>query len=157
VAAEGFVEKYESVRYNTEDDQYSILEAELESGNKLIAVINTDLLQWDNKASHPWILTVEIPYDGSNNNGLPDEETYQLLDEVEEKITAQLKDFDGYLNIGRQTAEDVRKFTCACKNFRKPSKVIFEIQNGYQGKLSLSYEIRKDKYWQSFNRFNPVV
>lgn len=151
-----FIEKYEGVRHNTENDEYSILEAELESGNGLIAVVNTDLLHWDGRASHPWILTAEIPYNGSNNNGMPNEETYQLLDEVENNITEQLKDFDGYLNIGRQTANNVREIYFACRDFRKPSKVLFEIQKKYAAQFKISYDIYKDKYWQSFDCFIPV-
>ena len=57
-----FVEKYEDTRYDTENDGYSVFEAERE-GLPLIAVINTDLLQWDGKASHPWILQMEMKYD----------------------------------------------------------------------------------------------
>jgi hypothetical protein len=71
-----FIEKYEDTICETEDDEYSILEAELESGNKLIAVINTDLLNWENKASHPWISVLTLKYDGSNNNGMPNENDY---------------------------------------------------------------------------------
>ncbi|HYK57167.1 MAG TPA: DUF695 domain-containing protein, partial [Flavisolibacter sp.] len=104
-----FVEKYEGLRHNTDEDEYSVLEAELESGNTLIAAINTELLKWDSKASHPWIVTVEIPYDGSNNNGMPDEETYQLLNDVENSFLEKLKDSEGYLNIGRQTAKSTRE------------------------------------------------
>lgn len=152
-----FIEKYEGVRHDTENDKYSIMEAELESGNKLIAVVNTDLLQWNSKASHPWILSVKLPYDGSSNNGMPDEETYQLFDEVENNITEELKDFDCSLNIGRQTAKNVREIYFACKDFRKPSKVLFEVQKEYIGQLKISYDIYKDKYWQSFNRFNPFA
>lgn len=152
-----FIEKYEGVRHDTENDKYSILEAKLESGNAMIAVINTDLLQWEGKASHPWILSVEIPYDGSNNNGMPEKETYKLLGEVEEHIMAELKDFEGYLNIGRQTAENMREIYFACKDFRKPSKLLFEVQKKYMGKFEISYDIYKDKYWQSLNRFNPVA
>ncbi len=33
----------------------AVLEAESESGNKLIAILNTQILDWDNKASHPWL------------------------------------------------------------------------------------------------------
>lgn len=151
-----FIEKYEGKRRDTENDQYSTLEAQLESGNTLIALINIDLLQWDSKASHPWILTVEIPYDGSNNNGMPDRETYKLLDEIEENISSELKDFEGYLNIGRQTAKSVREIYFACNDFRKPSKVLYKLQNDYKGQVEITYDIYKDKYWQSFNRFNPV-
>lgn len=150
-----FIEKHEGIRYNTENDQYSILEAQLESGKVLVAVINTDLLRWDRKASHPWILSVEIPYDGSDNNGMPNNEIRKLLDEVENCISEELKDYEGYLNIGRQTAENMREVYFACKDFRKPSKVLHKIQAAYKDQLEISYDIYKDKYWRSFNRFNP--
>jgi hypothetical protein len=57
-----FIEKYEGVRYDTENDSYSVLEAELESGNTLVAVINTELLNWDSKASHSWISLLILKY-----------------------------------------------------------------------------------------------
>lgn len=150
-----FIEKYEGARHDTEKDQYSILEAELESGNTLVAVVNTDLLQWDSKASHPWILSVEVPYDGSNNNGMPEEDTYKLLQEIEEQIMTELKDFEGYLNIGRQTAKNLREIYFACRDFRKPAIVLLKVQKKYAGQIEISYDICKDKYWQSFNRFSP--
>ena len=148
-----FVEKYEGIRHDTESDAFSILEAELDSGNNLVAVINTDMLEWNAKASHPWILTVEIPYKGGANNGMPDDITYKLLDKVEEEMLAELKDIDGYLNIGRQTADNMREIYFACKDFRNPSKVIYDIQLKYSDELEISYDIYKDKYWISFNRF----
>ena len=149
-----FIEKYEGVRYDTENDTYSILQAELESGNSLIAVINTELLNWDSKASHPWISVLTIKYDGSKNNGMPNETDYQLLDKVEKEIMTELKDSDGYLNIGRQTAKGERDIYFACKDFRKPSKIFFNIQQNYSDSFEIDYDIYKDKYWQSFERFN---
>ncbi|WP_090465633.1 DUF695 domain-containing protein [Mucilaginibacter sp. OK268] len=146
-----FVEKYEGVRHDTEQDSYSAMEAELKSGNKLLAIINMDLLKWESKASHPWILNIEIKYDGSRRNGMPDERTYQLLSIIEDEIMADLKDYDGYLNIGRQTADGIREIYFACKDFRKPSAVLYRIQQKYG--VALDYDIYKDKYWQSFDRF----
>jgi len=151
-----FIEKYEGVRYDTENDTYSILEAELESGNKLIAVINTELLNWDSKASHPWISVLTLKYDGSNNNGMPNEKDYKVLDTIEEEVMKELKDIDGFLNIGRQTAKGERDIYFSCKDFRKPSKVFFKIQQKYSDHFEIEFDIYKDKYWQSFNRFNPV-
>lgn len=152
-----FIEKYEGIRYETENDDHSILEAELESGNNLIAVINSQLLNWDSKASHPWIAVITFQYDGSNNNGMPDEDDYQNLDEIEEKILEQLSDKDGYLNIGRQTANNEREIYFACKDFRKPSKVFFITQKENSEKFGIEYDIYKDKYWQSFERFRPKL
>jgi hypothetical protein len=149
-----FIEKYEGIRHNTENDHYAGLEAELEDGKPLVAIINTDLLKWDSKASHPWVLKIEVSYDGKENNGMPDEETYGLLDEIENKVMEQLKDFEGYLNIGRQTADSVREVYFACKDFRKPSKVLQEIQDSYAGTIPVTFDIYKDKYWRSFDRFD---
>lgn len=151
-----FIEKYEGLRYDTEKDNYSGLEAQLKNGSKLFAVINRDLLEWDRKASHPWILNIEIKYDGKNTNGMPDEDTYQLLNEIEDKITEELKDFEGYLNVGRQTADSVREIYFACKDFRKPSKVLNKILENYSDRIDVDYDIYKDKYWKSFNRYRTT-
>ena len=148
-----FTERYEGTRHDTENDGYAGLEAELKDGKRLVAVVNTDLLAWDAKASHPWILTVEIAYDGEQTNGMPDTKTYKLLEKIEDNILAELKDFEGYLNVGRQTADGVREIYFACNDFRKPAKVLHQIQASYSTKLAISYDIYKDKYWQSFERF----
>lgn len=120
----------------------------------MIAVINTDLLNWDSKASHPWILHIKIQYNGEENSGMPDEKEYQTLDDIEDRIMQELKDSEGYLNVGRETADGVRDIYFACRDFRKPSKLLYQIQKEYANSLPLTYYIYKDKYWQSFDRFS---
>ena len=150
-----FIEKYEGIRRNTENDSYASMEATLKSGKKIVGIFNTDLLEWDAKASHSWILKFEIKYDGENSNGFPDKETYEFLDLIEEEINSELKDFEGYLNIGRETADNSREIYFACKEFRKPCKVADKILSKYSDKIEINYEIYKDKYWRSFDRFRP--
>jgi len=145
-----FVEKYDGIRHNTENDKYNMLEGTLENGNPLLAIINTDLLNWDSKASHPWILHIEVKF-AADANGMPNKTDYKLLNDLEDEILLSLKDSDGYLNIGRETANGVREIYFACKDFRKPSKLLYEIKRSTA--LNLTYEIYKDKYWQSFNKF----
>lgn len=150
-----FVEKYEGIRYNTEEDSYSVFEGERD-GLPLIAVINTDLLQWDGKASHPWILQLDMKYDGENNNGLPEKPVMTLMENVEDGLIETLKEVEGYLHIGRETAKGIRELYFACKDFRLPSKLVYQLQEEYKDKLEMSYSIYKDKYWMSFNRFCEV-
>lgn len=150
-----FVEKYEGTRHNTENDNYSSFEATTKNGGFVIALINSDILKWDKKASHPWVFIVTIPFDGSNNNGMPDKETYQLLNEIEDEITPHLKDLEGYLNIGRETSTNKREIFFTCKDFRKPTKVADEIIKRYNGTFNISYEIYKDKYWRTFSAYEP--
>jgi hypothetical protein len=146
-----FIEKYEGTRRDTENDAYSMLQATLQNGNPLLATVNTKLLNWDSKASHPWMLSVEIKFDGTKNQGMPDNRTYELLTAIEDDILLELKDFDGYLNIGRETAEGTREIHFACKDFRKPSKVLDDIKRKYKSQIELDFSIYKDKYWRSLN------
>lgn len=147
-----FVEKYEGVRRDTENDSYASFEAELENGRPLIAIANTDLLNWDSTPSHPWILHIEIGYKGGQN-GMPDDSTYQLLNEIEDQVTEKLKDAEGYLNIGRQTADDTRDVFFACREFRLPSKIMDAIRQRYGNRVAIGYDIYRDKYWRTFDRF----
>jgi hypothetical protein len=151
-----FVEKYDGFRMNTDDDSFTMMEWELENGNPLIAVINTTLLKWDRKPSHPWIAIVQFNYSDKGNAGMPSDETYQLLSEIEDIILNYLKDFDGFLNIGRETGNYERVVYFACKDFRKPSKVFDQIQKKYSDRFQIESDIYKDKYWKTFDRFLPV-
>ncbi|MEM6719532.1 MAG: DUF695 domain-containing protein [Bacteroidota bacterium] len=148
-----FVEKYKGIRHNTIEDNFISLEATLENDLPLFAIVNSDLLTWDRKASHPWVSIVKIAYDGTDNQGLPNEKAYDLLNAIEEEILKELKDAEGYLNIGRQTADSLREIYFACVDFRLPSKVLHRLKEKYKDKLEIQFVIFKDKYWQTFNRF----
>ncbi|KAF2341564.1 DUF695 domain-containing protein [Flavobacterium tistrianum] len=150
-----FVEKYEGTRHNTENDSYANFEGKKQDGSIVLALINTTIIEWDKKASHPWVFIVGIPFDDCDNGGLPDEKTYKLLEEIEEEIIHSLPDSEGYLNVGRETANNKREIFFTCKDFRKPAKIADELIKKYSGVFEISYEIYKDKYWQSFRHFEP--
>lgn len=143
-----FVEKYEGSRALTDTDGYAIMQAQLDGGMPLVATVNTDLISWDKKPSHPWMVVVTIPYNGTATNGLPDNETAEKLNQIEEAITDQLPDHEGYLNIGRQAAKNQRDIFYACADFRKPSKVVYAVQREYAS-MNIEYDLYKDKYWRT--------
>jgi hypothetical protein len=147
-----FVEKYEGTLQEDETSEFAVLEAELNKGGKLVATINRDVLDWEKKASHPWIAVMKIPYDGRSRNGMPDDETYQMLGNIEDKVQEQLSVADGHIYIGRQSADNEREVYFACKDFRKPSKVLDQMATDHPG-MNITYDIYKDKYWRSFERF----
>jgi Family of unknown function (DUF695) len=150
-----FVEKYDGERRDTEQDGYSVMNAQLQSGLPLVAVVNVDLLQWDRKASHPWMLIVDIGYDGHAHQGMPDAETAELLAEIEDALLLELNDVDGYLNIGRQSTQNERSIYFACREFRKPAKVLDAMVRGYRGNLTLKFDIFKDPYWRTVGHLEP--
>ncbi len=147
-----FVGKYEEVRYNTENDKYSSLEVTLESGKPFLVFINSNLMEWEGKVSHPWIITIDINYEGKEN-GMPDEATFNLMNTFEDRLKQKLKDAYGYLNIGSETGDGLREIFYACKDFRLPSKILKNFQNEYRGQLNFEFDIYKDKYWKSFDRY----
>lgn len=148
-----FTEKYDGIRHDTDNDNYSGLEGTLENGLPVVALVNKELLNWDRKASHPWITSVTIKYEDKDYRGLPSKETYELLDEIENQLMAQLKDSDGYLNIGRETANNSREIYFACIDFRKPSKVLDKLEKKISKQFNIEFDIYKDKYWQSLDKF----
>jgi hypothetical protein len=147
-----FVEKYEGIRHDTENDNYAAIEGRSPAGQPLIAVVNHDLLHWNAKASHPWFTIVRIPYK-AGANGMPDEKTFHALDSVEEEILRWLKDAEGCLNLGRETADGLREMYFACKDFRKPSLVLADATTRFADIFKIEYTIFPDKYWRIMDRF----
>ena len=148
-----FVEKYKGLRHDTEHDSYSAFEAKSKDGYPILLMINSQLLDWDSKASHPWISIFTIRYKTESESGFPNQEDYALLNTIEDEIMKELTDFDGYLNVGRQTVNGKRDIFFACKDFRKPSKTFFHMQKRYADRFEIKYEMFKDKYWRFFERF----
>lgn len=147
-----FTEKYESATIETSEDSYSLLEGTLENGFPLLATVNVDLLQWNQKASHPWISALRIAFKGDEANGFPDDHDYDLFNTIEDEMMLQLKAEEGNLNLGRETAENLREIYFVSKDFRMISKVLAETVDKYPD-YEMSFEIYKDKYWQSFERY----
>ena len=147
-----FIDKHKGSKIQTNEDSFSLFEATLTNGFPLIATVNTDLLRWNKKASHPWISVLRIEYKGDDESGFPDNEDYEMLNAIEDEILIDLKTEEGDLNIGRETAEHIREIYFASKDFRKISKILAETTRKYP-QYNITFEIYKDKYWQSFERY----
>lgn len=151
-----FVEKYKGNRYNTDQDRYATFSAQDSRGRSSIGLMNTDLLQWDAKGSHPWMMTIRISYPDYQANGMPDRETFQKMDEFEKDLCELLIDANGYLNIGRQTYNGSRTIYFACTEFRYASRITQMMITDYKHALDVNYDIRRDKYWTTVERFSEV-
>lgn len=147
-----FIDKHKGSKIQTNEDSFSLFEATLTNGFPLIATVNTDLLRWNKKASHPWISVLRIEYKGDEESGFPDNEDYEMLNAIEDEMLVDLKPEEGDLNIGRETAEHIREIYFASKDFRKISKILAETTRKYP-QYNITFEIYKDKYWQSFERY----
>lgn len=152
-----FVDKYEEVEYNPGNSDFVVMQGEnVETGNIALAIIDQYLLSWEGKASHPWIAVMILKYEDSDHDGLPGEQTIEILQGIEEDINKELSAQDGYLFIGIQTSSNQRETFYACMDYRKPSKVMHALKYKYCDKIELDFEMFKDKYWQTFERFRAV-
>lgn len=151
-----FVEKYEGPYPDAETENHAVLQTQAENGLPLLFVMNIELLNWDNKPSHPWILQIEIPYDGKKNEGMPGTRDYERMNQIEDEIHASLTRSGGHLNLGRKTGNNLREVYMACKDFREASRLLSKIAAVHRGSYSITYEFYKDKYWNSFQGFRQA-
>jgi Family of unknown function (DUF695) len=147
-----FVERYKSVRHSDEDDAFSSYEFEDKEENSHIAIMNKTLLEWDVKPSHPWMMPLDFEYEG-NENGMPDDETFEKMNAFEDELVALLPCADGYLNIGRRTGNNTRTTYFACKDFRHSSKCVSALIKKYEPSLKIDYSIYRDKYWMTLENY----
>jgi len=148
-----FIEKYEGIHYNTDDDYYASLTSTTGAGNPVMMMVNSGAMEWNQAASHPWILKTTISYDGSTNSGLPEPEVNMAMDRIEDLLIDGLPVDQGYVYLGRETYEGSRYVYIACQDFRQPSRVADYISNQYSSEFQIEWDIYKDKYWRSLNRF----
>lgn len=148
-----FVEKYKNTA-RTGEDSFSLFKAQDEFGKPVFATLNTSLLQWDAKPSHPWFLLVEVEYE-YDEQGLPDKPTQDLLYNLEDELTPLMEEGGGCLYLGRKTNSGSRMIYFACREFREVSrKADAFIRNHPDCKIQ--YEIYKDKYWMTMNMFKTA-
>jgi hypothetical protein len=139
-----------------EEDQqsFSLLEWTLNNGNPILATINTTLLEIKNRASYPWIAILDLRYETSEN-GMPDKETSDHMFQIEDDLQGRVQTDKTCLYLGRETGNGEKRLFFACADFRGISKLFYQIQDEYSATLPVAYEIYKDRYWKTFQKFAP--
>lgn len=148
-----FIEKYEYTCYDIQNEKYAGLSANTHAGNPVLLMVNCSAMEWNGSASHRWILTIIINYDGQHNDGLPEPETNKAMDRIEDRILEELPASRGTIYLGRETYEGNRHIYLASHDFREPSRVADFISNLYSKEFQIEWDIYKDKYWLSLDRF----
>jgi hypothetical protein len=147
-----FIEKYDAIRYSNEEDSYGVMEAKDEESRPMIAIVNSSLMRWEGKTSHPWMVVIEIKYEG-DAAGLPQGKVYEIMNEMEDELAGVLTPENGCLNIGRETYNNSRNIYFACHEFRESSRKVNATLQQYKDRLKVSYQVYKDKYWQIVSHF----
>lgn len=134
-------------------DEFTALQATLENGTPMIAHINLDALDWDHKVNYPWMVSIRLIYKDQTSDGMPNSETALILNNIKIDIKKALEEEEYFIYIGEQLGNSQNQLYIVSTEFRKPSKVLYDLQQGIQNSISMEFNIYKDKYWQSFNHF----
>ena len=149
--------KYQSLGQPTCQGNYITASGFQTNKEPFVTLIDSGLMAWDAKPSHPWIAVMTVEFDGTQNAGMPDEGTWNSLCKLENDLMAKLPNSHGYLKIAARTASNTRNFYFACQDFRAPSKVLYQLQASYASVFKVTYEIYQDKYWQSMDWCNSLL
>ena len=145
-----FIEKYDGFVFDTDNSDYASMEW-TEDGNDIIGICNTELIRWDAKASHPWIIVITIEFDAEVKLGMPEDDLLEKMYDFEENLRNRLKDKDGYLQVAQNTGAGKREIYFANKEYEQPIRVLDEIKSEID--FEFDYEIFRDKYWRSMRHF----
>ena len=148
-----FIEKYQDLTFSTEDDQFSSFTMKNKEDFEMLAIINTSILNQVKKPAYPWVSKFKIDYNGENNNGMPDSDTYEFMDRIEDDLMTELTEEAGYINIGRTTGVNRRTVYFVCKDFFKPSRIMSQVSKKYSKYFNTSNTIYIDKYWETFDKY----
>lgn len=148
-----FVENYQEQPL-PEEFHYSLMSAELQNGAILLAIINTDALQWETKAAFPWIGIITLHFELEEEGQFPNEATQEALEQIENKLCEHLNTAQEAIHIGRQTIQNKREIYFVAKDYNTLAKVFYASQQEHES-FRLESEIYKDKYWRTFDKFQP--
>jgi Family of unknown function (DUF695) len=150
-----FLEKYDNIRLERTDFEFTILKFEPEDSKRKIVTVNGELLEWDQKGSHPWMTVLTITYESGEEPGMPKTSDQELMYQIEDEVDEFLNQEGGYLWLARSTGWNERKIYWACHDFRQPSKVLDQAAKRYKANFDFKISIFRDKYWMSVDKYNP--
>lgn len=146
-------EKYQGSYQEIGTPQLGAFEVFAQDGYPVRILLNIPLLRWGKRFSYPWISILKIGFT-AKADGLPEQEDFDLMNEIDEEMKLKLTPENGHLYIGRETYHGTREVYFASKDFRDTARVFDEILKNYGDQYSFKTDIFKDKYWKYFVKYN---
>jgi hypothetical protein len=147
-----FVEKYDNSEMEFPDDTFNTIEGEDADGNIMMAIAVSSYQDWAYKPAFPWLVAVQMEYP-ETDNGLPDEPTLQQLHDTEDSIISLITRDLHSLYAASKTYKGCRTTYFYSKNYKDPSTLLHHFLDGYEGVITVSFFIERDKYWQNTEEF----
>ncbi|HEU0111653.1 MAG TPA: DUF695 domain-containing protein [Flavisolibacter sp.] len=133
---------------------YTGFEFEVE-GYPALAIINTDLKSIENRSQYPYSVFIEIIPDSFNENGHPEGEEYDYLNEVEKKIIEYMEEQTQSVHVGHTTVYRAREIIFYTKEKQEVENFLdFFLQNIER---ESNFEIENDPEWENVSAFYELL
>lgn len=145
-----FVEKYHQLKYTSESHNFITFDSIVNGNVPVVSFVNKDLIHWEYKASHPWILSIVLKMIKDTDLIDANKLEKELISKIQKELDEMLPENKGYIFIGSHRIDGNYEIFFACQEYRRPSAALREIEFNYAADFKLRYDIFKDKYWRIF-------
>jgi hypothetical protein len=133
---------------------YSGFEFEVD-GYPALAIINSDLKKLENKSQYPYSVFIELVPDSFNENGHPEDEEYDYLNDVEKKIIEYLEDQTQTVHVGHTTLYRTREIIFYTKDRESVSNFLESFLETIERESS--FDIEEDSNWENVSAFYELL
>jgi hemerythrin-like domain-containing protein len=120
-----------------------------------LAIINADLKKLENRSQYPYSVFIQIIPDSFNENGHPEGEEYDYLNEVEKKIIEYMEEQTQSLHVGHTTLYRAREIIFYTKDRNEVEAFLeFFLQNIER---ESSFDIEHDPEWENVSAFYELL
>ena len=147
-----FVEKYEHLQAEYFNEAFSEMEGANQDGKPMTAIIRSDVQYYGSKPAFPWLLHVEIGFDGVKN-GFPSILQLEQLKRIQAAITSILGNCADYHELGSKTFNNCLSIYYYLHDYKLASEALHEYIDKTISAFNISFFISRDKYWQRMEEF----
>jgi hemerythrin-like domain-containing protein len=133
---------------------YSGFEFEVD-GYPALAIINSDLKNLENKTQYPYSVFIELVPDSFNENGHPEDEEYDYLNDVEKKIIEYLEGQTQTVHVGHTTLYRTREIIFYTKDREAVSNFLESFLETIERESS--FDIEEDSSWENVSAFYELL
>jgi len=133
---------------------YSGFEFEVD-GYPALAIINSDLKNLENKSQYPYSVFIELVPDSFNENGHPEDEEYDYLNDMEKKIIEYLEGQTQTVHVGHTTLYRTREIIFYTKDREAVSNFLESFLETIERESS--FDIEEDSSWENVSAFYELL
>lgn len=151
-----FVEKYESVNAEKPAENFHLLEAEDKEGKVMLATVDAGFKNWNAKQAYPWLLHIDINFEGEET-GMPSDEQLQQLQDLEDEMVALLPVDGSIYYTGHRIYNNCRNIYFYTNDYKKSTKALHDYLAQKETDYEIVFFVRMEKYWRTMEQYFNVL